>query len=132
MNKRIILIFIVGSIISSCSKNFLDTKPYTFITVENLYKNAQNAELGLLGCYSALHAACFQGDGGNLTGNPGTDELITLDGFADVNYSPFGLVGVTSQNATLRANWGNLFAAINRKQIICWKISKQRVLKKKE
>lgn len=114
MYTRIIFILLITITGLSCSKGYLDTKPFTFITVDNLYKNAENAELGLLGCYSALHAACFQGDGGNLTGNPGTDELLTQDGFADVNYSPFGLVNVTPQNATLRANWANLYNAINR------------------
>ncbi len=127
MNKRIIFIFLIAALFSSCVKKFLDTSQYSFITVDNLYKNADNAELGLVGCYSALHNTCFQGEAGNLTGNPGTDELLTAESFADVNYSPFGLLGVTSQNQTLRTNWGNLFAAINRTNYLLENVGKANV-----
>ena len=115
MNMKLHILFVWICLATiGCSKNFLDTKPYTFTTVGNLYKNAENAELGLIGCYNILHDTYFQGEVGALMSNSSTDELFTLNGFSDPNYSPFGLMDVTSQNQTLRSNWANLFAGINR------------------
>lgn len=114
MKRYTLCLLICAAINWSCSKGFLDTKPYTFITVDNLYKDAENAELGLIGCYNILHNTCFQGEVGALISNSTTDELFTANGFSDPNYSPFGLASVTSQNLTLRTNWANLFSGINR------------------
>ncbi|MEC5143672.1 RagB/SusD family nutrient uptake outer membrane protein [Chitinophaga sp. 212800010-3] len=108
-------------LVSSCKK-YLDTKPYSFNTVESLYKTASDAELGLTGCYSILNATSIQGTGFGETFavampfmlNAGTDELLTQDGFTNPNYAPFGTQGITSQNETIRNNWFFLFAGINR------------------
>ncbi len=121
--KKYIYTSIIGLTVlfSSCQK-YLDTKPYSFNTVESLYTSPSDAEIALTGCYSALNASSIQGDGfGNsfLISIPfmfsgGNDELITENGVTDLNYAPFGLASQTSQNPALQANWFFMFASINR------------------
>ncbi|MBC9928973.1 RagB/SusD family nutrient uptake outer membrane protein [Chitinophaga qingshengii] len=103
-------------------RKYLDTKPYSFNTVENLYKTAADAELGLTGCYSILNTNSIQNTGFGETFavampfmlSAGTDELVAQDGFTNPNYAPFGTADVSSQNETIRNNWFFLFAGINR------------------
>lgn len=118
------LIFTLGiSLISldSCTK-YLDTQPYSFNTVDKLYKSKDGAELGMTGCYNTLNAQTVQGTGwgGSFVAvipfmfNGGTDEVVTRDGFTDPSYAPFGSLNYTSQNPSLVSNWFVLFAGINR------------------
>lgn len=126
----------IGLVLSAAGcKNYLDTKPYSFNTVENLYKTPQDAEIGLTGCYSILNTTSVQGAGFGETFsvkmpvmlNAGTDELVTQDGFTDPNYAPFGTAEVTSQNETIRNNWFFLFAGINRTNYLLENIDKANV-----
>ncbi|WP_256009539.1 RagB/SusD family nutrient uptake outer membrane protein [Desertivirga xinjiangensis] len=118
----------------SCSK-YLDTEPYSFNTVENLYKTPQDAEIGLTGCYSILNATSIQNTGFGETFvvkmpvmlSAGTDELLTQNGFTDPNYAPFGTAEVTSQNPTIRYNWFFLFAGVNRVNYLLENIDKANV-----
>ncbi|SDL35382.1 Starch-binding associating with outer membrane [Pedobacter sp. ok626] len=134
--KRHIYIAIIGlTILGSGCKDYLDTKPHSFNTVENLYKTPQDAEIGLTGCYSILNAQSIQGTGFGesftvkmpIMLNAGTDELVTQDGFTDPNYAPFGTAEVSSQNETIRNNWFYLFAGINRSNYLLENINKANV-----
>lgn len=134
--KKIIYTAIAGLMLfSNGCKDYLDTKPYSFNTVENLYKTAQDAEIGLTGCYNILNATNVQGSGFGesftvkmpIMLSAGTDELVTQDGFTDPNYAPFGTAEVSSQNETIRNNWFFLFAGINRCNYLLENIDKANV-----
>lgn len=105
----------------ACSDEFLDTEPFSFTTVENFYKTADDAEAALVGCYSALNAQSVQGVWrGNFNSSmtfmlsAGTDELVTRDGLTSSGYAPFGTLAVTSQTPTIEENYFTLFVGINR------------------
>ena len=130
--NRIILIFTVLLLIvglNSCS-DYLDTLPYSFDTVDNLYTSEEGAELGLVGCYNTLNAETVQGTawGASFVAvmpfmcNGGTDEVITRDGFTDPNYAPYGNYTYSSQTPSLKSNWFVLFAGINRTNYFLEKI----------
>lgn len=133
VNNKIYLLLLIITI-TGCSK-YLDTKPYSFNTVESLYKTAEDAELGLTGCYSILNTTAVQGTGFGESFavampfmlSAGTDELVTQDGFTNPNYAPFGTADVTSQNETIRNNWFFLYAGINRVNYLLENISQTAV-----
>ncbi len=117
--------------ITSCKK-YLDTRPYSFTSVDKFYETAQDAELALTGCYSLLNTPSVQGTGGGgsfrqnlqyiLCG--GNDECVTRDGYADVNLSQYGLLTVTSQLQSLNTTWFFMFAGINRTNYLLANIDK--------
>ena len=122
--KMYILLLLTGILsigLSSC-KDYLDTEPYSFITVDKLYTSAQGAELGLTGCYNILNAETVQEGAwaGSFVAtvpymlNGGTDEVVLRDGISDLNWAPFGNGTYTSQNPKLKDNWFVLFTGINR------------------
>lgn len=112
---------IMSILFTSCSSQ-LDTQPYSFDTVDKLYKTADGTELGLTGCYNILNAENIQGTawGATFGGvmpfmlNGGTDEVVTQQGFTDPGWSPFGQGSYTQQNPKLKDNWFALFAGVNR------------------
>ncbi|WP_262249925.1 RagB/SusD family nutrient uptake outer membrane protein [Parapedobacter soli] len=117
----ILLVFLLGTIMESCT-DVLDTKPYSFTSVDKFYNTAQDAELALTGCYSLLNTIAVQGTAGGPTFRStllhalytGNDENVTRDGYTDVNLSQYGLLSVTSQMQSLNNMWFALFAGINR------------------
>ncbi len=125
MRIRIFIVLFLAGILSvglnSC-KDYLDTKPYSFNTVDNLYTSAQGAELGLTGCYNILNAETVQEGAwaGSFVAtvpymlNGGTDEVVLRDGIIDPNWAPFGNGTYTSQNPKLKDTWFVFFAGINR------------------
>jgi len=124
MNKPVIKCLLVGFILTvatSCEK-YLDTKPYSFTSVDKFYETAQDAELALTGCYSLLNTPSIQGQAGGATFRQnlqymligGNDECVTRDGFANVDLAPYGLLSVTPQMQSLNTTWFFLFAGINR------------------
>lgn len=121
--KRYVYIFIAAfsAAVVSCT-DVLDTKPYSFTSVDKFYNTAQDAELALTGCYSLLNTISVQGTGGGATFRnnllhmliPGNDECVTRDGYADINLSQYGLLSVNSQMQSLNNTWFAMFAGINR------------------
>lgn len=115
----LILLLLFG--LYGCS-DYLDTQPYSYSTVDNLYTSAQGAELGLTACYSILNAEVVQEGawGGTFIAtvpfmmNGGTDEVVLRDGIVDPFWGPFGNGTYTSQNLKLKDNWFVFFAGINR------------------
>jgi len=119
--KNIVVLTFIGIYCSSCSNDFLDTKPLSFTTVENFYQTADDAESALIGCYSALNAQSVQGVWrGNFNSSmtfmlsAGTDELVTRDGLTAIGYAPFGNLAVTSQTPTIEEHFFTMFVGINR------------------
>ncbi len=121
---KYILLFLAGILavgLNSCT-DYLDTQPYSFTTVENLYTSAQGAELGLTGCYNILNAEYVQGSAwaGSFIAtvpfmlNGGTDEVVLREGNVDPNWGPFGNATYTSQNPKLKDHWFVFFVGINR------------------
>ncbi|MCO6497472.1 MAG: RagB/SusD family nutrient uptake outer membrane protein [Chitinophagaceae bacterium] len=123
MRKLFVLSFVF--LLASCTK-MLETAPYSFGTVENLYKSAQDAELGLTGCYNILNTEQAQSVSGQQAGatfnkymhvmlDMGFDELIPnpANGLR-ADYGPFALHTVTQQHEVIRNNFFLWFAGVNR------------------
>nr|WP_321411967.1 RagB/SusD family nutrient uptake outer membrane protein [uncultured Allomuricauda sp.] len=120
-NKLKFGIIAVSVILCSSCSDYLDTVPYSFETVDNLYTSETGVELGLTGCYNLLNTGGLQGKAwGSFVGgmpmmlNGGTDEVVTRDGFNDEAFSVFGNYLYSPQTSTLSSNWVTLFAGINR------------------
>lgn len=109
----------------SCTK-MLETTPYSFGTIENLYKTQSDLELGLTGCYSILNTESVQSVSGQQAGatfnkymhvmmNLGVDELIAnpANGLRE-DYAPFVLHTYSPQTEVVRNNFFLWFAGINR------------------
>ena len=119
--KYICLTAIFVSLLTSCKKDFLEGKPYSFTTIENFYKTAADAELGLAGCYNTLNAGSAQGQEIGIFQRPmpymvegSTDENINRDGFASPIYTPLGLASWNSQTDYIQQVYLGLFIGINR------------------
>jgi len=128
-----ILFVIIPMILVSCTK-MLDTQPYSFGTVENFYKTAKDAELGLTGCYSILNTNQVQSVSGQTAAatfrksmhillNAGVDELIpNPNNGLRPDVGPFALHEVFSQNEIIQYNFFFWFAGINRTNYLLDKI----------
>lgn len=117
----ICVISLFAFLLSSCKKDFLETAPYSFTTVENFYKSASDAELGLVGCYDVLNAGSAQGEDIGVFQRQmpyivegSTDENINRDGFSSPIYTPWGLASWTSQSEYNQAVYLGLFVGVNR------------------
>jgi len=131
INRYILLLMVLVLLtgLFSC-KDYLDTQPYSFNTVDKLYTSAQGAELGITGCYNALNAETIQDGawGGSFIAivpfmlNGGTDEVVTRDGNVEPNWAPFGNATFTSQSPKLKDNWFVFFTGINRVNYLLEKI----------
>lgn len=115
------LIVIIGLTITSCT-DYLDNVPYSFTSPDNFYKDAKEAELALTGVYNVLTAGNVQGTGNQSTFsrnlmcilNGATDETVIKNGFNNVDYTPFGNAGFTSESKFLNESWFFFYAGINR------------------
>ncbi len=119
--KYICITAIFAFLLTSCKKDFLEGKPYSFTTVENFYKTAADAELGLTGCYNVLNAGSAQGQDIGIFQRQmpymvegSTDENINRDGFSSPIYTPLGLASWTSQTEYIQQVYLGLFVGVNR------------------
>ncbi len=117
----ICLTLIAAFLLTSCKKDFLEGKPYSFTTVENFYKTAADAELGLAGCYNVLNANSAQGQNIGIFHRQmpymvagSTDENINRDGFSSPIYTPLGLASWNGQTEYIQEVYLGLFVGVNR------------------
>jgi len=115
------IISIIAFLITSCKKDFLEGAPYSFTTVENFYKTAADAELGLAGCYNVLNAGSAQGEDIGIFHRQmpymvagSTDENLNRDGFASPIYTPLGLASWNSQTEYIQQVYLGLYVGVNR------------------
>lgn len=126
---RYILIFMVLVSMSSC-KDYLETVPYSFTSPESFYQSAKEAEMALTGVYNVLSAANVQGIGNQSTYsrnlmcilNGATDETVVNNGFNNVDYTPWGNAGFTSESTFINESWFFFYAGINRANYLIEKL----------
>jgi len=120
-NFKYITAIIITMAMSSC-EDYLETVPYSFTSPENFYTSAKEAELALTGIYNVLSAGSIQGAGNQSTYsrqlmfmlNGATDEAVVRNGFNNVDYTPWGNAGFTSESVFINENWFFFYAGINR------------------
>lgn len=106
----------------SCSKDFLDNAPLSFLTTEQYYQTPDEIEIALNGVYNILSANQVQGFGNNSTFsrnmmimlNGATDEAVVRDLNINPNYVDWGDASFTAQSNFVNESWVFLYAGINR------------------
>ena len=121
----IIISFLAFITINSC-EDHLDSVPFSFVSPDNFYKSAGEAEIGLNGVYSILTAGSVQ-NFGNASGyrrglmfmlNGATDEAILRNNFNNITFSVWGNASFTSESELINENWFFFYAGINRANIL--------------
>lgn len=105
----------------SCKK-FLDEKPRSFVSSQDLYTSAKNAELALTGVYDVLNAASLQGQGNQPLWGRGMQYMTMLGDeitpFLTVISDPYmkdvASVAYNSETQLVTDVWFSLFVGINR------------------
>lgn len=116
--KNIIIIFIVGSLsFSSCSKDFIDQKPISTVSIDVLYKTNKDFLDAVTSCYSTLQDQYLNfwmfGD------------LRVDDSWDELNKGTPGAIDnfyVSTDDAVLNSTWRNYYSLINSTNIILAKI----------
>ncbi|MFT4092319.1 MAG: RagB/SusD family nutrient uptake outer membrane protein [Niabella sp.] len=127
----ILILFVTLIVISGCKK-FLEEKPYSFVTTENFYKTADDAELAITAVYDALNARVIQGIGTGGTWAYDMQYLISMgcDELApnpSVMSSQPDLLSISNYsyipaNSKLPVTWFFLYAGINRADFVLEKV----------
>tara|TARA_R110001632_G_scaffold20370_6_gene61057 strand:- start:1288 stop:2916 length:1629 start_codon:yes stop_codon:yes gene_type:complete len=119
--KHITLILFVA-FSTSCSDDFLDNEPLSFLTTAQYYQTPDQVEIALNGVYNILSANQVQGFGNNSTFsrnlmvmlNGATDEAMVRDVNINPNYVDWGDASFTAQSNFVNESWVFLYAGINR------------------
>lgn len=105
--------------IASCSDDFLQENPTSFVDATTLVVDEAGAELYLVGAYDAVQESVSSGTGSKSNegwalhwGTMGTDEVV-VPGWAGDRKLIF-LHQVTPNNATVTNIWNNLFVNLNK------------------
>ncbi len=122
MKKLSLLFFGFLIFTTSCSDDFLDNDPLSFLTTDTYYQTPDQAEIALAGVYNILSASQVQGFGNNSTYsrnlmvmlNGATDEAMVRDNNVNPNYVPWGNATFTAQSNFVNESWVFLYAGINR------------------
>lgn len=113
---------IILAISFGCS-DYLDTQPFSFVTLDTFYQNPDEAEIALTGIYNILTAnQVEQGFGNNATYsrnlmvmlNGATDETLARDNSLNPNYVVWGNASFTAQSNFLNEAWIFFYSGINR------------------
>lgn len=118
--KPMLLVFTL-TLAFSCKK-FLEEKPRSFVSSQDLYTSATNAELALTGVYDVLNAASIQGQGNQPLWGRGMqymtmlgDEITpALSVISDPYMKDVASVAYNSETQLVTDVWFSLYAGINR------------------
>lgn len=130
--KKIKIIFILALFFTSLNgcKDFLEEKPFSFVSPENFYKSDKDAELALTGVYDVLNAASIQNQGNHhMWGRAmhyltqlGNDELVVNNRAAQADFVPYSNYTYTPETQMTQFNWISFYAGINRANFIVEKV----------
>ncbi|WP_176954479.1 RagB/SusD family nutrient uptake outer membrane protein [Niabella drilacis] len=109
-------VMLLLTVLAGCKK-FLDSKPLDFTSNTNFYRNANDLEVALTGCYGILgesYAVNYR-SGMFLIGNVGTDEIVgnpysTPD--PESNMDQFINGTVVKSNKNIRDIWSKMYTGI--------------------
>lgn len=119
---KISFLAIISFMAFSC-QDFIDTEPFSFVSVDNFYKTPSEVELALTGVYNVLSAnEVGQGFGNNSTFsrnlmlmlNGATDEVLGRDNSLNPDYVVWGNATFTAQSNFLNEAWIFLYSGIAR------------------
>lgn len=115
MKKIKYLSFLFAIMLTGCEE-FLEQSPVDIVTDDIVISTADDAELVLLGVYSALQSADAYGN--QIIGSTGvlSDELIHSGSFPTV--AEFDNNAVLSNNVTLQNLWGAYYAGLFRANVL--------------
>lgn len=124
--KRTLYIYSLVLILSSCT-DFLDTKPLSFTSISNFYRNQDDAELALTGCYGLVGSsyAVNYRTGLFLIGDVGTDEIISnpySKPDPESNMDQFLFGRIVKSNLNVKDIWARMYTGLYSLNILIDKI----------
>lgn len=111
----------------ACS-SFLEEEPYSFVSGDELYTSAKNAELALTGVYDVLNAGSIQGTGNQPLWGRGMHYLLMLgdeiapNGISDPHHQIIASCGYNEEAEFVSMAWYGLFVGIDRANHIIQKV----------
>ena len=108
--------------------SFLDEKTYSFVSGDDLYTTAANAELALTGVYDILNAGAIQGTGNQPLWGRGMHYLMMLgdeiapNGISDPHHQIIASCGYNEEADFVSMAWFGLFVGIDRANHIIQKV----------
>ncbi|MFN3755691.1 MAG: RagB/SusD family nutrient uptake outer membrane protein [Flavobacterium sp.] len=123
MKKIQITLLTFALFITISCDDYLDTSPFSFVTLDNFYKTPADAEMALTGVYNILSANTVgQGFGNNATYsrnlmvmlNGATDEALVRDLNVNPDYTVWGNGTFTAQSNFVNESWVFFYAGIVR------------------
>lgn len=120
----IILILFIFS--ASACDDFLEEDPYSFVSGENFYTSATNAELGLTGVYNVTNTGSIQNQTNQALWGRGIhyllmhgDEIIgNLPDISAANHKDIASMAYNSESSFISDAWFALYAGVNRANYI--------------
>lgn len=112
---------------AACS-SFLEEEAYSFVSGDELYTNAKNAELALTGVYDVLNAGSIQGTGNQPLWGRGMHYLLMLgdeiapNGISDPHHQIIASCGYNEEAEFVSMAWYGLFVGIDRANHIIQKV----------
>lgn len=120
----IILILFIFS--ASACDDFLEEDPYSFVSGENFYTSATNAELGLTGVYNVMNTGSIQNQTNQALWGRGIhyllmhgDEIIgNLPDISAANHKDIASMAYNSESSFVSDAWFALYVGVNRANYI--------------
>jgi len=115
--------FCIIILMSLSCEDYLDTQPFSFVSLDSFYQTPDEAEIALTGVYNILSAnQVEQGFGNNSTYsrnlmimlNGATDEALARDNSLNPNYVVWGNGTFTGQSNFVNEAWVFLYSGISR------------------
>ncbi len=120
LKKYFFVIIILATI--SC-EDYLDTQPFSFVSLDNFYKTPDEAEIALTGVYNILSANQVEQNFGNNSTysrnlmvmlNGATDETLARDNSLNPDYVVWGNGTFTAQSNFINEAWVFFYSGISR------------------
>lgn len=118
INFKILIVF-TTLLLNSCGKDFVDIDPRSISTAETFLDTEEEAELAVIGLYSALQTKDLYGQNYAYFTEHYSDNAIVKDGGrAGSRYLEFVEFDVNSNNLVLNPFWDASYKAIQRANVI--------------
>lgn len=120
---KIYLVSLILLMTFSCEDDFLETQPFSFVTLDSFYQTPDEAEIALTGVYNILTASRVEGNFGNNSTfsrnllfvlNGATDEALARDNDFQPDHEVWGRASFTSQSNFVNEWWVYFYSGIAR------------------
>lgn len=115
----VLLMMLLFTGFSSCSKSFLEQTNPNGVSVDNGYKTEADITTGVYGVYQALRSSNCVGEGAQLWTDDRADDVNTTDNQSN-NGEPFQFTAfaLVPSNSYLQSHWTALYTPISRANLI--------------